>query len=1213
MLINISAQNFYFKKLFINEGLPQSQVYSLIQDDIGFVWVGTGGGGVCRFDGNTFQTYTVDNGISSSIVQAMFQDSKKNIWIGTYEGGLNKFCKNEFSQIDLGSQTISVTCINEDKNGVVWVGTAENGIFLVKNDKAVKFHKIKELKDERINEILVDKSNNIWVATENQGLWKINDFENINYNEKNGFDNNSINALMEDYYGKIWISTKKSLFIHFENKVIKFDKIPFLNVSAIAQDKSLNIWFGLNGEGVAKYNGAEIQKFDASNGFDALYVTKIIVDKQGNIWIGTNGNGVFMSTNPKFSYLNKKDGLSGNIVTSILKDSQGSFWYATYDGGISKHTEFGKEYFNSKNGLNNNIIYSLAEDKKSRIWFASRGGGIGYVQNNHIQTYTDKDGLLSNFCNSICIDSLDNIWIASFSGISCFNGNEFFNFNKIEGKENTKFYRVVVDKNNDIWAGGEKGLLLKISYLEKNKNNIKSNNFKITKYFPKDNQFEKSISSIAFDLNNNLWIGTFGNGAYFFNKKMFVNFNTKNKLSSNQFFQVICDKKGAVWLGHEKGVDKLILNNNKYQIQYFDKEDGFVGVETNLNSNFLDKSNGRLYFGTIDGLMIYEPIYDVQNFYRPNTYISEVLLFMQKENWHEYSDSIYNYNGLPDGLVLGHSQNHITFRFIGLDFLHPEKLTFKYILEGFDKEWSPALKVREAVYSNLPPGKYTFKVKAIKSNGIEDVTVEKFSFKIKSPFWKTWWFYIVSITTISLFVLFVYRRRVRAFKEREIELQAQVRLRTSELETQKENIENQRNQILLQNKEITLKSEELKELNNILFDKSESLMAQREMMEETNAILESTNKTLQKLSIVARETLNVVVIYERDGEIEWANESFGTIYKQSLEQYTDKYGNTVYSLYPNKDIEEKIKEGIQSKMSITFEYCRLLNEKDELWTQTTLTPIVNEKDEIEKLVSIDTDITSLKKVESELRKQKQEFELEKQKSDNLLLNILPEKIAEELKLNGKCEVKNYEKATVLFTDFKDFSKISKRISNEKLIYNLNTCFSAFDDIVLKYKIEKIKTIGDAYFCAGGVTFNNPNNPINMILAAMEISKYMENFNKKLEEEGEDLWLLRIGLHTGPIISGVVGKIKFSFDIWGDTVNTGKRMETHCDVGKINISENTYYLIKNYIECIPRGEIIIKNNEEIKMFFVKRIKPEFSEDEEGMIPNKKLLNILALSI
>ncbi len=215
--------------------------------------------------------------------------------------------------------------------------------------------------------------------------------------------------------------------------------------------------------------------------------------------------------------------------------------------------------------------------------------------------------------------------------------------------------------------------------------------------------------------------------------------------------------------------------------------------------------------------------------------------------------------------------------------------------------------------------------------------------------------------------------------------------------------------------------------------------------------------------------------------------------------------------------------------------------------------------------------------------------LDKQKEqiESLLQNILPAEVAVELQRDGKATPRYYEQVSVLFTDFKDFTKLADALSPQEVVFELNSCFIAFDDIIEKYHLEKIKTIGDSYMCAGGIPTTDENHPLNMIRASLDIQAYMKSRNGERVERGLAPWNLRIGVHVGPVVAGVVGRKKYAYDIWGSTVNIASRMESSGVPGQVNISAAAYELVRESYECVYRGKVLAKNIGEIDMYFVER--------------------------
>ncbi len=247
----------------------------------------------------------------------------------------------------------------------------------------------------------------------------------------------------------------------------------------------------------------------------------------------------------------------------------------------------------------------------------------------------------------------------------------------------------------------------------------------------------------------------------------------------------------------------------------------------------------------------------------------------------------------------------------------------------------------------------------------------------------------------------------------------------------------------------------------------------------------------------------------------------------------------------------------------------------------------------------------------EVRVQERTRDLEeaRRKSDELLLNILPASIADELKTRGSASPRRYESVTVMFTDFKGFTQVAERMSPEELIQELDRCFYQFDAIVERCRLEKIKTIGDSYMCAGGVPNANRSHAVESVLAALEVSNFMNQARQLKLELGEPFWELRIGIHTGPVVAGVVGQKKFAYDIWGDTVNTASRMESSGEPGRVNISADTFALVKDFFACTYRGKILAKNKGDIDMYFVDGVLPQLSVKGDGQTPGPEFLERL----
>jgi class 3 adenylate cyclase len=247
---------------------------------------------------------------------------------------------------------------------------------------------------------------------------------------------------------------------------------------------------------------------------------------------------------------------------------------------------------------------------------------------------------------------------------------------------------------------------------------------------------------------------------------------------------------------------------------------------------------------------------------------------------------------------------------------------------------------------------------------------------------------------------------------------------------------------------------------------------------------------------------------------------------------------------------------------------------------------------------------------AEVLRSQQALAAEKQRSDSLLLNILPPKIAAELTENGRVEPRHHPSTTILFTDFVGFTTSAAELSPRELLDDLDMYFSEFDNIVARHGLEKLKTIGDSYMCAGGLMLGRKDHAVRSCLAALEMRRLVVTSNERWTATGQRPWHLRIGLNTGSVMSGIVGRKKFSYDIWGDTVNIAARMESTDEADQVNISESTYQHVKSYFDCTPRGALDVKNKGKMTMYFLDRLKPEYAKDAEGVEANEHLRRTLA---
>jgi PAS domain S-box-containing protein len=409
-----------------------------------------------------------------------------------------------------------------------------------------------------------------------------------------------------------------------------------------------------------------------------------------------------------------------------------------------------------------------------------------------------------------------------------------------------------------------------------------------------------------------------------------------------------------------------------------------------------------------------------------------------------------------------------------------------------------------------------------------------------------------------------------------------------------------------------------------------------ELKDENEANKEALSH-MDQIQLLMDRADNSFIMFDQNGEPEWVNQGFIRLYGYSLDEFKRKFGRTIYESSRNSDIKTKIDRCIKTKKSVNYVSEFKTRTGEYKWIQTTFTPVLTPTGNIERFIAIETDITKLKETEEALN-QKNEYMLaltshlqsannlleeqqreinaqnnaiaeEKRISDELLRNILPYEITRQLKSKGEVTPRQYKNATVLFLDFVNFTSLTRELSPQFLVNLLDTYFKKFDDITDTHFIEKIKTIGDAYMCVGGLPLSNKSHPFDVVLAGLEMQHYVNNMiEKNITPAGQE-WKCRIGIHTGPVIAGVVGRKKYIYDVWGETVNTAARIQQDGVIGRVNISGHTYSHIKDYFDCEYRGQICPKHSMPQDSYFVNRLKENYASDQLGLTYNESFTKVL----
>jgi PAS domain S-box-containing protein len=406
-------------------------------------------------------------------------------------------------------------------------------------------------------------------------------------------------------------------------------------------------------------------------------------------------------------------------------------------------------------------------------------------------------------------------------------------------------------------------------------------------------------------------------------------------------------------------------------------------------------------------------------------------------------------------------------------------------------------------------------------------------------------------------------------------------------------------------------------------------------MGKTTEIDSKKLQELELLASVAQSADNSILILTNDGEIHWANNGFIHLYGYSFAEYKTLKRDDSSSFI--KVLSETDRNFFKKNTSFSFSRTIVSKNGQQKWIQSTLSPVKNANEEIERFIVIETDITQQKDVEEELvqrwentqtltehlesvkdyveeqilelTEQKKALEIAKDRSEEVLNKVLPYEVAIQLKKKGYATPRHYKMVTLLNLNIRNFFHLADIMPIEELVEQLHESLVKFDNILEAHYVEKIKTVGGNYLGAGGVPLRNKSNPIDVVLAALEIFEIIVEINLNRNKSGLPVFETGIGIHTGKVIAGVVGKNKLSYDIWGDTVNITSTIESNIPEGKIYISENTHAEINEYFICEAKESLVLGTAEKIKLYEVLGIKKEFARDSKGIYPNDEMLHIL----
>ena len=773
-----SAQLYNFKAYATKHGLAGSIVIAIYQSSQGYIWIGTQGGGVSRFDGKEFKNFTKKDGLISNDITTICEDVHHNIWIGTTEG-LSKFDGKTFTNFTdkQGIGATTVYSIISASNGDLWMATFDQGIKIFRDNKFITIDTTSGLPTNSTFCVFEDSKGVFWIGLYKEGLCRADKNGKIIEHIKTFSSDDkrySAFSLAEDAEGKIWIgSVTTGIFIweHGTMYGLNYPEIYGDIIGKIIFDKRHNAWVATE-HGLLKIAKHYSKLFTEKDGLSSVRTQTVCEDFEGNIWIGTYDGGVCMFKDESVVTFTDKNGLSNNKIYAVINTSKHLILAGTFNGvDIYNGTSFHK--LDAVKELINTPVSTFFEDSKNRIWVGTESEGVFLFNEKDdglelIKKYVTIKGEELKEIYKIIEDTKGNIWIAGYGHgiftISPDGKEEHFGTKNLLHTDNiTTMY---LDVYGNIWIGTYANGIIKYDgtgFKEFRKNEIESLNI---------------VFSISGDEKGNIYFGTQDDGLIIWDGKKFHNINIKSGICSN-LIKAVAYQNSFVWLGTDRGVNKISFDDNfkPHNITYYGIDKGLRGIEINQNSIYAEKS-GNVWLGTVDGLSRYNPIYDYPNSSPPKLVLADVKLFYERVDWRKYSDSLDLTNDLPINPVLSFKNNHLTFVFQATT---TDNVKYQFMLEGDKDEWSPLSSKNEAVFTNISPGDYVFKVKAQNSNGVWSDSIVEFPFSITPPFWKTWWFYsLCVIFALSGLITFIRIRTANLKKEKRI-LEQKVEERTIEL------------------------------------------------------------------------------------------------------------------------------------------------------------------------------------------------------------------------------------------------------------------------------------------------------------------------------------------------------------------------------------------------------------------------------------------------
>jgi ligand-binding sensor domain-containing protein/two-component sensor histidine kinase len=741
------AQDYSFITYSNGQGLPQSQVQCITQDDDGYLWVGTLGG-LAKFNGKNFTTFPLEQGLFNNRISCL-QYIQKSIWVG-HEGGITEITNNKAQTFSLGDndRTVIVTDFIS-YHGKIIASTEGSGLYIISNNHISKILlKNADASTCRDLEVINGK---LYIGTRD-GLYFTKDL--TNFSHVAAFKDRRISGIALKQ-NQVFISTSFDGLFKTDLTFKKFDSIPIrsddLYISAIKSDKSNQLWL-VSPEGVIRMS-SQMKQLDLNevNGLPVNAINCSFQDNEGNIWFGSDGKGLIRFANQNLQVYSTKTGMPSDLILSGKKLNSGSYLFGSYDKGAFKMNLQG---VCEKIPIPATTVWDI-EYFNGNAWFATELGIFRWDFKSKPQQYNFPNAstpfrVIKIYKNKLIVADEEHIGYIENNELHPYSDFKF-NLNKNGNIRDVSFYY------SNILVATSKGLY-ELNLAKKTQKLLKN--------------FKASISSIETDTDNRIWIGT-ENGLVIFDGINYKNVSYSSK-SGARFINFIQRVGSHIFIGTNDGL-YVFENSEGSQIlvKHIGTNNGLINLESNINSSLFEE--GNFWFGTSDGLAKLHVGSDDEGFsdFSPKLNIARVLV-----NYREIPPSdIYN------GLKLNYSKNNLIIDLDGISMEDPESVTFQYWLEGESDKWSPPTLNPTIILSNLDAGDYVLHIRAI--SGTKKISeVSSFAIAITPPFWRTWWFYILVFIAIAFGIRYYFRLQIKRERERNYKTNLENKSRLLALEQQ---------------------------------------------------------------------------------------------------------------------------------------------------------------------------------------------------------------------------------------------------------------------------------------------------------------------------------------------------------------------------------------------------------------------------------------------